>query len=458
MANVSHDDFRHRGCVHSGHSRLIRLPIVGFARILVAAVVLAAAACGGGSQTLSSAPAPSPGAPGPAFSGINIDYAPEGRCSDDNWTTTNPAACNPQLSFTCSSTDTSLNNCPANCQACYTADIGTTKSTLKTGAITIYQPNYYILKAAQTSGIKVVLGLFDDSAQGLAQSDTATNCTYSGFAFPYCGTNYAQALFNGACGSCTPWLASSFCGAGGCGTAPTYVAALNSSLGEFLQNGTVIGIQLGNEILCTSPPCQPPLLPAATISTAAQNLRTALNAAGFASVKVVVSLIEGQAATFCSGGAPPAGVDYIADHVYCSNVAGLPPSWPSGNNAAQQCWQQVQSVFASDQKACGAANVFLGETGYNTGCPMVYGQQQVSNAQSFIEQLVNATCQSQVSGPLAPFLFEFGDVCPSGGCLAGCPGQPQEGNGYFGIYYTQGYATEGPLETKFTSIPSLVCP
>jgi len=421
--------------------------------LLFAAIILAAAGCGGSSQTPVS---PMPGSQAPV-SGINIDYAPEGRCADGNWSTT-PAACNPQLSFTCSPTDTSLNNCPANCQACYDADIGTIKNTLHAGTITIYQPNYYILQAAQSSGLKVILGLFDDSAAGLAQPDSATNCTYSGFPFPFCGTKYAQALFNGACGSCTPWLPSSFCGTGTCGTAPTYVAALNSSVGEFLQNGTVIGIQLGNEILCTSPSCSPPFLPAATISTAAQNLRTALNAAGFGSIKVVVSLIEGQAVMFCSGGAPPTGVDYIADHVYCSDVAGLPPSWPSGSSAAQQCWQQVQTVFAKDQAACGAATVFLGETGYNTGCPTVYGQQQVTNEQSFIEQLVNSTCQSRVSGPLAPFLFEFGDVCPPGGCLAGCSGQPNEGNGYFGIFYTQGYGTEGPLETKFTPSPSLACP
>jgi hypothetical protein len=216
----------------------------------------------------------------------------------------------------------------------------------------------------------------------------------------------------------------------------------------------VIGIQLGNEILGQ--------VSAATISTAAQNLRSALNAAGFSNIKVIVSLIEGQESQFCTGGAPPAGVDYIADHVYCSvgssgGVASSPPVWPTGNNPAQTCWTQVASVFSTDQTACGAANVFLGETGYNTGCPSVYGQQQVANESSFIGQVVTAACQNQVTGPLAPFLFEFGDVCPAGGCLPGCPSQPQEGNGYFGMYFTQGYLTKGPLEPKFTTIPSLTC-
>ena len=115
-------------------------------------------------------------------------------------------------------------------------------------------------------------------------------------------------------------------------------------------------------------------------------------------------------------------------------------------------------VFATDQTSCGAANVFLGETGYNTGCPNVYAQQQVPNEQSFISQVVTSTCGNQVSGPLAPFLFEFGDVCPSGGCLAGCAGQPTEGNGYFGIYFTQNYLTKGPLESKFATTPTFTCP
>ena len=116
-------------------------------------------------------------------------------------------------------------------------------------------------------------------------------------------------------------------------------------------------------------------------------------------------------------------------------------------------WLGVQK----SARACGAANVFLGETGYNTGCPSVSGQQQVPNEQSFITQMVTATCQSQVSGPLAPFLFEFGDVCPAGGCLPGCPSQTQEGNGYFGMYFTQNYLTKGTLEPKFSTIPPLAC-
>ncbi len=427
---------------------LTDLQFVELERVLVVAVLLVATGCGsGGSQTVSSPPSPAP-----AFSGINIDYAPEGRCSDDNWSTTTPVACNPQLSFT-TCTSGVLSSCAQNCQACYTADLQTI-STLKVSTITIYQPNYYILTAAQSSGIKVVLGLYDDSVSGLAQSNTATNCTYGGNPFPYCGTNYATALFNGTCGNISPWAPSAFCESSSNNPNATYVAALNSTGAQFLQNGIVVGIQLGNEILGPDS--------AATITTAAQNLRSALNAAGFGNIKVIVSLIEGQAATFCSNSAPPAGVDYIADHVYCSvgasgGVASLPPVWPTGSNPAQTCWTQVMQVFATDQQACGAANVFLGETGYNTGCPNVYGQQQIPNEQSFISQVVSSTCGSQVSGPLAPFLFEFGDVCPAGGCLAGCPTEPQEGNGYFGIYFTQNYLTKGPLMTKFTT-PSLACP
>jgi hypothetical protein len=422
-------------------------------RALAVAALLAATGCGGGNAGSSGSGLTSPSpSPSPAFSGINVDYAPEGRCSDNNWGTTSPVACNPQLSFN-SDCSTELSNCAMSCQACYTSDLNKIKS-LDIGTITIYQPNYYILTAAYNAGIKVVLGLYDDSVNGLAASNSATNCTYSGAPFPYCGTNYATALFGGTCGNITPWNPATFCESSNNNPNATYVAALNSSSGQFLQNGTVVGIQLGNEILGQ--------VSTATLSTAAQNLRSALTTAGFSNIKIIVSLIEGQAASFCSNSAPPTGVDYIADHVYCSQgnsggVASTPPVWPTGSDPAQTCWTQVQSVFATDQTSCGAANVFLGETGYNTGCPSVYEQQQVANAQSFITDMVTATCGSQVSGPLAPFLFEFGDVCPAGGCLAGCPSEPLEGNGYFGIYFTQGYLTKGTLTPKFSTTPSLSC-
>jgi len=436
--------------------RLTGWQLVKLAPIFMVAILLIATGCGGGGNAGSgsspvTSPSPSP-SPAPAFGGINVDYAPEGRCSDDNWSSNSPAACNPQLSFN-SDCSTELSNCATSCQACYTSDLNTIKS-LNVGTITIYQPNYYILTAAQNAGIKVLLGLYDDSVSGLAASSSLTNCTYSGQPFPYCGTNYATALFGGTCGNITPWNPATFCESSTNNPNATYVAPLNSSSGEFLQNGTVVGIQLGNEILGQ--------VSAATITTAAQNLRSALNTAGFGNIKIIVSLIEGQAAQFCSGGAPPTGVDYIADHVYCSvgssgGVASTPPIWPSGTDPAQTCWTQVQSVFATDQASCGAANVFLGETGYNTGCPNVYQQQQVPNEQSFITDMVSATCSSQVSGPLAPFLFEFGDVCPAGGCLAGCASEPQEGNGYFGMYFTQGYMTKGALTPKFSTTPSLTC-
>ena len=146
--------------------------------------------CGGSSGSQSSSPSQGSGSggvgsPSPAFTGINIDYAPESRCSDDNWSTSTPVACNPQLSFV-SCTPNSLSSCAANCQACFTSDLQTI-SSLKVGAITIYQPNYYALKAADAAGVKVVLGLYDDNVPGLAGTCTAsgsTECTYGGAPVP----------------------------------------------------------------------------------------------------------------------------------------------------------------------------------------------------------------------------------------------------------------------------------
>lgn len=42
--------------------------------------------------------------------------------------------------------------------------------------------------------------------------------------------------------------------------------------------------------------------------------------------------------------------------------------------------------------------------------------------------------------------------------FGGLPSEPQEGNGYFGIYFTQNYLTKGTLTPKFSTTPSLSCP
>src|SRR5208283_4563464 len=106
----------HQSNVKSG---LKDLHLVELVDVLVVAVLLVATGCGSGSQTSTGAPSPAP-----VFTGINIDYAPEGRCSDNNWSTTTPVACNPQLSFT-TCTSGVLSSCAQNCQACYTADLQT---------------------------------------------------------------------------------------------------------------------------------------------------------------------------------------------------------------------------------------------------------------------------------------------------------------------------------------------
>ena len=96
---------------------------------------------------------------------IGIDYDFEARCADDNWSTSNPAACNPQPSFICPSDGLAL--CPARCQACFDADLAQIKG-FGVGAIMIYNPNWYALNAAQKVGTKVLLGTFNDALGSLA--------------------------------------------------------------------------------------------------------------------------------------------------------------------------------------------------------------------------------------------------------------------------------------------------
>src|SRR5208282_6872360 len=81
---------------------------------------------------------------GSELKSIGIDYTPESRCKDNNWSTANPTACNPQLSFTCPSGNP-LSLCPTSCRACYDSDLANLKRSLSVSTITSYQPNYYIL-------------------------------------------------------------------------------------------------------------------------------------------------------------------------------------------------------------------------------------------------------------------------------------------------------------------------
>jgi hypothetical protein len=322
---------------------------------------------------------------GDAANSIGIDYTPEARCSDNNWSTETPVACNPQLSFACTKGDP-LSTCPRSCQNCYNADLANLKNSLGISTITSYQPNYYILTTAEHLKLKVLQGLFNDAIPSLAAPDNATNCSFAGQPIDLCGAKYGGALLDGACGTTTPWNPATFCG-----TPPNtgpYIEPLNypsGPPGQFIKSGTIVAIQLGNEALGTTVNGQ--VITAQMISTAAQTLRAALDARGFTQIPIVVSLVLGQESTFCSNGAPPTGVDFIAAHPYCQNVAA---------------------------------------TSSQSGFPT--------------------------------FLFAYSDVCPASGCAPGCgdAGLPLEGKGYFGIFHTRHYMTEGPASAKFPP-PSLVC-
>jgi hypothetical protein len=470
------------------------------------------------------------------WSPLGIDYAPEARCSDNNpiWYKARqhrPTACNPQLGAPCGDT---LNTCPARCQQCYDDDLSFIQRNLKINTITIYRPNYYILKAAHRLGMKVVVGLLDDSVLGLAAPVNQRKCTDGGTPIYLCGANYASALIDGACidtigsdpfkrcvshcavrsepkrdcvnGDCSCHSDAECRGPSNQCLSGSYMAPLDSPAGgEFLRDGTVIGIQTGNEFFQG---CQPPEVPGKhqlccdhskttgqctawvvnreVMSTAAQTMRAALDSRGLSKIKLSVALVQEQGPKFCRNGAPPPGVDYIADHVYCDFVADLPPLWST--QSGFECWKQAHDKeFAVDRKACGITRTYIGETGFNTGCPLTANQGAMLKAEAdFISAMLKAepACNGQRNAtPFPDFLFEFGDVCPPQGCLAGC-GDPHLcdptcccrhrcsaeirceqgcpaciGNGYFGLFNTPGYSTNGfPPEPKLDPMPSLMCP
>ncbi len=465
---------------------------------------------------------------------LGLDYSPEARCSDNNLTwlgSERPHACQPQPGQACGA---SLNTCPARCQQCYDDDLGFIRRNLKVDTITIYQPNYYILKAAQRLQMKVVVGLMNDAVLGLAMPDTRTDCAVGGKPLYLCGSNYASAVIDGACidtvggdpfAPCVSRCAirsdpARDCVKGDCSCAAdsdckggsnrclrgAYVAPLdNAATGEFLRDGTVVAIQLGNEFFKQ---CQIPQVPgqnqpccgrsangacrAWTInrqvySTAARTLRQALDRRGLQHVKIAVGLVGKQGVDFCRGGAPPPGIDYISAHAYCDRVADVPPRWDVIDGV--RCWQQAHDeYFAADQKACGAARTYLGESGFNSGCPSMANHDTLLKAErDYIGAMLAAQPQcrgtSDPAAPLPSFLFEFADTGPREGCLSGCSDRKRcypsccckhrcsataicapecpscFGNGYFGLFHTPGYRTAGfPPEPKFDPMPSLLCP
>lgn len=428
---------------------------------------------GGVDPTPTPMPTPMPTfSPVLGFSGVGIDYDPEARCSTNNWSTDFPVACNPQLGFTCPMTGKTLDNCPSSCQSCYDSDLGTIKDTLSVDTITIYQPNYYILTAAKAKSVKVVLGLFNDTVAALASrhcsndmstmcatnsdctgsgtcTDDTSGCTYAGSP-SVCGTAAANSLLNGACGSTTPWPPATFCD----GAGNTYI----TPNADFITDGTVIGIQVGNEVLSS----EDPTLTKAEVQNAAKVLKNAISSNSLTAVPMIVSLEVGNEQSFCEDGAPPDGVDLIAAHPYCDFVASVPPSWPdeSGNTAeqaAEMCWTQVKSLFIDNAvKYCGAANTYIGETGYNTGCPGDSGESgHLAVTPHFVDDFVSWSCTNNTGS----FLFAFVDACPMGGCKAGCSSSDTTaGNGYFGLYHTDMYDTMGSLTAKYSPLPTLTCP
>jgi hypothetical protein len=380
----------------------------------------------------------------------------------------------------------------------------------------------------------VVLGLYNDSVLGLAMPRGQTNCSYGGFPLYLCGSDYASALIDGGCidaaGSdpfapCVPRCSrrsdparecvSADCscqsdaqckGAGNECLSGSYIAPLdNPATGEFLRDGTVIAIQLGNEFFdqCQIPEilgqtqpccararktgeCRAWTVDRQVYSTAAQTLRRALDSRGLNRIKISVALVAKQGPEFCRDGAPPPGIDYIAAHPYCEFVAEVPPSWPTLNGS--ECWAQARDEqYDVDRKACGAARTYIGEAGYNSGCPLMRGgKDRLKAERDFIAAMLSEepACNGKTNDtPIPDFLFEYGDTCPPGGCISGCGDPAQcnpkcccrhqcsdgavcaagcpscDGNGYFGLYHTPGYATVGfPPVSKFDPATSLMCP
>ena len=433
------------------------------------------------------------------FTGIGLDYDPSARCSlIADWP--GPAACNPQGGSAGE---------PTECQTCFDTDVDLLTGDLNVKAVTIYQPNYYFMRAAHSHGITVLLGTFQDTVTALATPDTGgLDCTSGGQPTP-CGETFADVFFDGGCGVRTPWKFDELCftrceqtnscvnpdcscsSDPDCGSGNTCMAGQCSQtrecsnggclcvtdsecggkhcvrnaylppLKEFFDNGTVICVQLGNEVFAND-------LTLAMVQAAAQTMRDALNKRSYGNLPIVVSVVTGNAEKhgLCTGGKPVTPIDLVAAHPYCAGAGGVgvsskPPAWPfepadtnsrpitdqEAMQAAEECAQNaIDTYLENEGMVCGREHTFIGETGYSTGCPGLPGETNHVKVWSlFPDRMIQKACVNNIQ----LFLFENVDVCEATGCLAGCADTPEIGQGYWGFYYTENYGVSGMAIPKF---------
>ena len=283
------------------------------------------------------------------------------------------------------------------------------------------------------------------------------------------------------------------------------MAPLDNPLsGEFLRDGTVIGIQMGNEFFqgCQIPEvpgkhqpccshsektgrCNAWVVNREVMSTAAQTMRAALDRRGLNNIKIECRAGRGTGTAFLSKRRAPAGSG-LYRRSSLLRLCRQPASLLDHCERSRMLGTGAQPGVRVNQKACGVTHTYIGETGFNSGCPLTANQEMLQAENDFVAAMVKAepACNGQRNPtPLPNFLFEFGDVCPPQGCIAGC-GDPQRcnptcccqhkcsaaircdagcpacvGNGYFGLFHTPNYGTSGfPPEPKLDPMPSLMCP
>jgi hypothetical protein len=68
---------------------------------------------------------------------------------------------------------------------------------------------------------------------------------------------------------------------------------------------------------------------------------------------------------------------------------------------------------------------------------MAYAFHNARRRKNFIDSLKRSTSASTPDKSFPTFLFADSDVCPTGGCEAGCSGSSfGGGNGYFRVFHT----------------------
>lgn len=249
--------------------------------------------------------------------------------------------------------------------------------------VRIYQQNRALITAAKKTGLKVLVGTYTDDVANLA-SDGSSCLRFGKYDAKVCGVLYGKQMLNG-------------------NTTPVFF----SKLFDFIKDGTIVGIILGNEV--NSVGDSNLFVDPATVEKAAANLKTAMGQVG-AVTDIIITLREGPTTgtnsyqQYCSS----SSIDRVGIDLYCTNVAALTPIYKSAPECVTNIKKAgggatIDKLWFDFKGICSSKKPFIAESGWPT--ESATDTTPRSNESSYLENLRSWACNKGVE----TYYFEMFD-------------------------------------------------